>query len=63
MTGWMQTVAAWNPVTYLLEAMRSLMSDGWDVASLGKGVAAIAGLGAVTFVMAFRSLARRVATG
>ena len=63
MTGWMQTVAAWNPVTYLLEAMRSLMSDNWDVASLGKGIAAIAGLGAVTFVMAFRSLARRVATG
>ena len=63
MTGWMQAVAAWNPVTYLLEAMRSLLSDGWDAASLGKGAAAIAGLGAVTFVMAFRSLARRVATG
>ena len=63
MTGWMQAVAAWNPVTYLLEAMRSLMSEGWDSASLGKGIAAIAGLGLVTFVMAFRSLARRVATG
>ena len=56
-------MAAWNPVTYLLEAMRSLMSEGWDSASLGKGIAAIAGLGLVTFVMAFRSLARRVATG
>ena len=63
MTNWMQTVAAWNPVTYLLEAMRSLMADNWDVASLGKGMAAIGGLGVITFVMAFRSLARRVATG
>ena len=63
MTGWMQTVASWNPVTYLLEAMRSLTSQGWDGASLGKGIAAIAGLGVVTFFMAFRSLARRVATG
>ena len=63
MTGWMQNVAAWNPVTYLLEGMRSLLSDGWDVAALGKGVGAIGGLGLVTFVMAFRSLARRVATG
>ena len=63
MTGWMQAVASWNPVTYLLEGMRSLMSDGWDMASVGKGIAAIAGLGVVTFTMAFRSLARRVATG
>ena len=62
MTGWMQAVATWNPVTYLLEAMRSLMSDGWDVASLGKGIASITGLGVITFTMAFRSLARRVAT-
>ncbi len=63
MTDWMQTVAAWNPVTYLLEAMRSLLSDGWDYAALGGGLAAIGGLGLVTFIMAFRSLARRVATG
>ena len=63
MTGWMQTVAAWNPVTYLLEGMRSLLSQGWDVVAIGKGAAAIGGLGLVTFVMAFRSLGRRVATG
>ena len=63
MTGWMRTVSAWNPVTYLLEGMRSLLSSGWDLAAIGKGAASIGGLGVVTFVMAFRSLARRVATG
>ncbi len=63
MTGWMQGVATWNPVTYLLEAMRSLLSEGWDAAALSKGIAAIGALGLVTFTMAFRSLARRVATG
>ena len=63
MTGWLSAVAAWNPVTYLLEAMRSLLSEGWDFAVVAKGAASIAGLGAVTFVMAFRSLSRRVATG
>ena len=63
MTGWLRTVSAWNPVTYLLEGMRSLQSGGWDAAAIGKGAAAIGGLGVVTFVMAFRSLARRVATG
>ncbi len=63
MTGWMQTVAAWNPVTYLLEGMRSLLTGGWDGAAIAKAAAAIGGLALVTFVMAFRSLARRVATG
>ncbi len=63
MTGWMQAVSTWNPVTYLLEGMRSLLSQGWDPAALGKGAAAIGGLGIVTFVMAFRSLSHRVATG
>ena len=63
MSGWLKTVAAWNPVTYLLEGMRSVLSQGWDVGMLAKAVAAILGLAVVTFTMAFRSLGRRVATG
>ena len=63
MSGWMRAVAAWNPVTYLLEGMRTILSTGWDGAALAKGAAAILGLAVVTFFMAFRSLARRVATG
>jgi ABC-2 type transport system permease protein len=30
MTGWMSTVTIFNPVTYLLEALRSLIMVGWD---------------------------------
>jgi ABC-2 type transport system permease protein len=63
MSGWLKTVAAWNPVTYLLEGMRSVLSEGWDLGALAKAVAAILGLAVVTFTMAFRSLARRVSTG
>ena len=63
MSGWLKTVAAWNPVTYLLEGMRSVLSDGWEFDLLLKAVAAIVGLGLVTFTMAFRALSRRVATG
>ena len=63
MSGWLKTVAAWNPVTYLLEGMRSVLSQGWDVGMLATAVAAILGLAVVTFTMAFRSLGRRVATG
>jgi ABC-2 type transport system permease protein len=30
MTGWMATAATYNPVTYLLDALRSLVSEGWN---------------------------------
>ena len=54
MSGWLNTVSAWNPVTYLLEGMRSVISAGWDLSMILKAVA-IVGLGMVTFTMAFRS--------
>ncbi len=63
MTGWLAAIADWNPVTYLLAALRSLIFDGWDGEALLEGIAAIAGVGAITFTFAFRSLGRRVATG
>ncbi len=63
MTGWLPTVAAWNPVTYLLEGMRTLLDDSWDWSSLGKAILAIGGMGLVTFTLAFRSLSRRLSTG
>ncbi len=63
MSGWLRTVSAWNPVTYLMEGMRAILFDGWDWPAIGKGAAAIFGLAIVTFYIAFRSLGRRVATG
>ena len=63
MRGWLPKVAAWNPVTYLLEGMRTLLGDTWEWGSLGKAALAILGLGVVTFTLAFRSLSRRLATG
>ncbi|MFT7649463.1 MAG: ABC-2 type transport system permease protein [Candidatus Poriferisodalaceae bacterium] len=63
MSGWLKTVAAWNPVTYLLEGQRALLTTGWEWDALWKAGLAILILGSITFTMAFRSLARRVATG
>jgi ABC-2 type transport system permease protein len=34
---WFRTVATWNPVSYLLEAIRSLLIDGWDAQALARG--------------------------
>ncbi len=38
-TGWFHTVATWNPVSYLIEAFRSLYIFGWDSAALIRGFA------------------------
>ncbi|MGI9594643.1 MAG: ABC transporter permease [Acidimicrobiales bacterium] len=63
LTSWLQTLATWNPVTYLLAGLRSLISGGWVGSELVKALAAVGGIGIVTFSMAFSSLSKRVATG
>jgi ABC-2 type transport system permease protein len=42
-TQWFHDIAAINPVTYLLEAIRSLLFEGWeaDKLALGFGIAAV----------------------
>ena len=59
MTGWMSTVATFNPVTYLLDALRSLIVTGWDVDALWKGAACIAAVGALSGTMALLALRGR----
>ncbi len=63
LTSWLQTISVWNPVTYLLGGLRSLISAGWDGTELIKALAAVGGLGLVTFSSAFAALRKRVATG
>lgn len=60
LTGWLATIADYNPITYLLAALRSLLSDGWIWADLWPGLLAIAGVGAVSFALAFTALRGRV---
>ncbi|HXS32882.1 MAG TPA: ABC transporter permease [Solirubrobacterales bacterium] len=42
-TNWFKAVASANPVTYLLEAFRSLLFEGWETGTLalGFGIAAV----------------------
>jgi ABC-2 type transport system permease protein len=60
MTGWLSTIAGYNPVTYLLEALRSLITEGWDGEALAKGLAAVAGVGSVSISLALFALRGRV---
>ena len=40
---WFKTIATYNPMSYLVEAPRSLLIDGWDAEALalGCGIAAV----------------------
>ncbi len=63
LSGWLDTVAGLNPVTYLLEGLRSLVSTGWDGGELGKAIAAIALLGGLSMSMCFAALRGRTRRG
>ena len=63
MSGWMETVARYNPVTYLLEALRSLIMVGWEWDEIAKGVGAVLLVGIISHSMAFASLRGRVKRG
>ena len=60
LTGWLATVAAYNPVTYLLDALRSLISGGWDGQALAQGLGAVLAVGAVSMSLAMLALRSRV---
>ena len=59
LTGWLATVAVYNPVTYLLDGLRSLITVGWDSETLLKGFGAIAGVGVVSYTLALAALRSR----
>ena len=63
LTGWFSTIATYNPVTYLLGALRSLITTGWDATALLEGVAAVIGIGCLSMSLAFLALRGRVRTG
>jgi ABC-2 type transport system permease protein len=58
--GWLKTAAQLNPITYVLEAMRALITGGWEWAALWPGVVACLVLAAITYGLA--GVALRVRT-
>ncbi|MHB1503896.1 MAG: ABC transporter permease [Acidimicrobiales bacterium] len=60
LTSWMADVATFNPMTYLLAGLRSLVTTGWDPVALGQAVLAVSAFGVVTMTLAMLSLRSRV---
>jgi ABC-2 type transport system permease protein len=64
LSGWLDTVAGLNPVTYILDGLRSLvLGGGWHWADLAQALLAIALVGAVSMSLCFAALRGRISRG
>jgi ABC-2 type transport system permease protein len=59
-TDWFRTVATWNPVSYMLECIRSLMIIGWDGEALALGFACAGGVAVIALAAASSALRTRM---
>jgi ABC-2 type transport system permease protein len=54
----MEALARVNPVSYVIEGLRSLVIEGWEIDKLAVCVAVIVGLGALLTGLSLRAIAR-----
>jgi ABC-2 type transport system permease protein len=59
LTGWIKTAALYNPITYILDATRTIINVGWDAEIIVRGLSAVVVMGLLLFVWAFFSLRAR----
>ncbi len=57
---WFRTVATYNPVSYLVEGLRSLVVTGWDGTALWRGFAAAGAISLVALAAASAALRTRM---
>jgi ABC-2 type transport system permease protein len=59
-TDWFRTIATYNPVSYLLEAIRSLVITGWDGQALALGFGCAAAIAVGGTLLCSRALKSRM---
>jgi len=57
---WLDVVARFNPLSYLIDAERALVNDGWDWSLIVQSIAVTLVLGAVTLTGATRAFRRTI---
>ncbi|MFL5908565.1 MAG: ABC transporter permease [Solirubrobacterales bacterium] len=60
-TDWFRTVATYNPVSYMIEGLRSLLITGWDPEALALGFGCALGIMAIGLTFASLGLKERMA--
>ncbi|MCW3015868.1 MAG: transporter permease, partial [Solirubrobacterales bacterium] len=59
--GWFRTIATWNPLSYLVEGLRSLVITGWDGTALARGFGVAAAITILSLAAASSALKSRMA--
>lgn len=62
MRGWFQSVATYNPITWMIEGMRHLVLVGWDTGEAATAIAVPAAIAVAGTAVALRSLRKRLAS-
>lgn len=57
---WLETVARFNPITYIVEAIRALVNEGWIWSEVAKALGVTALLGAILLTGAVRAFRKAV---
>ena len=57
---WFRTIATYNPVSYLLEAIRSLLIIGWDPEALALGFGCAIAIAVAGVALCSRALRTRM---
>ncbi|PJF26004.1 MAG: ABC transporter [Phototrophicales bacterium] len=60
LTGWVRTAAEYNPITYILEAMRAVLNSGWDTEIMLRGLSSCLAMAIVLYAFAFFGLRSRL---
>lgn len=60
-TDWFRTIATWNPFSYMVEGLRSLVITGWDGTALWRGFAVTIAVAAIFFAGANALMRTRMA--
>jgi len=60
LSGWLSTAATVNPMTYVLQGLRSLSMEGWDAGDIGTSILTIFVWASISISMAFLALRGRV---
>lgn len=62
MTGWYHTVATYNPISWILEALRDLLSLGWSPRDAAVAIGVAAAVAVLSLAVSLRALRRRLRT-
>jgi ABC-2 type transport system permease protein len=60
LSGWLAAIATVNPVTYLLQGLRALITEGWVWSDIALAVLCVVGVGVVSIGLALAALRGRV---